>query len=200
MQRGVTTMAQDPDVEEFDDEEVPEKKRMKLPILIGIILGIIVVQAGIVMAAIKYFAPQPVAAAAPHVSGSHGKETEEESEEDESGAIVMKKVGTIITTKNDIYVNPRGSADEIAVVSLGMEIEPEGMREVIENKLMVPVQSLIITRFSQYSAEELQREDLRDSLRSMIKKDLKPYFRGLSEESKESVRLLNVYFPKFIIQ
>lgn len=191
-------MAQDPDVEEFDDEEVPEKKRMKLPILIGIILGIVAVQAGIVMAAIKYFAPQPAAAAAPHASSSHGHEAE--SEEDESGAIVMKKVGTIITTKNDIYVNPRGSSDEIAVVSLGIEIEPEGMREEIENKLMVPIQSLIITRFSQYSAEELQREDFRDSLRNIIKKDLKPYFRGLSEEAKEPVRLTNVYFPKFIIQ
>lgn len=198
MRRGITAMAQDPEVEEFDDEEVPEKKRMKLPILIGIILGIIVVQAGIVMAAIKYFAPQPAAAAAPHASVSHGHEAD--SEEDESGAIVTRKVGTIITTKNDIYVNPHGSADEIAVVSLGIEIEPESMREEIENKLMVPIQSLIITRFSQYTAEELQREDLRDSLRSIIKKDLKPYFRGLSEESKESVRLLNVYFPKFIIQ
>lgn len=189
-------MAQDSDVDEFEDGELPEKKRMKLPVLIGIILGIVAVQAGIVMAAIKYFAPQPAAAAASHAPKAHGTESEEE----EGGEIVMKKVGTIITTKNDIYINPRGSADAIAVVSLGIEIEPESMREAIENKLMIPIQSIMITRFSQFTAEELQREDMRDSLRAILKKDLKPYFRGLAEESKEPVRLTNVYFPKFIIQ
>ena len=191
-------MAQDPDVDEFEDGELPEKKRMKLPVLIGIILGIVVVQAGIVMAAIKYFAPQPAAAAASHEPKANGDEAE--AEEEESGEIVMKKVGTIITTKNDIYINPRGSADAIAVVSLGIEIEPESMREAIENKLMVPIQSIMITRFSQFTAEELQREDMRDSIRAILKKDLKPYFRGLAEETKEPVRLTNVYFPKFIIQ
>ena len=194
-------MAQDPDVDELDDEQMPEKKGMKLPVLIGIILGIVIVQVGIVMAAIKFFAPQPAAAATAEHAPAHSEEKSEEQDPDEeSGTFVTKKVDAIITTKSDIYINPRGSSKQIIILSLGIEITPEEKKEEVENKLMVPIQDLVISRFSNYTSEELQDKALRDSLRVMIKNELKPYFRGISEEGQEPVRLKNVYFPKFIIQ
>lgn len=171
-------------------EESP-KKGIKLPVLIGIILGIVVVQAGIVLAALKIFAPtansqqqpkQEVAADSLH-------------EEEETGPILVHKVEGIVTPKNDLFINPRGSASRIVVLSIGIEVSPEEKAKEVEEKLMVPIQDRVIARVSSYTLEELQDIKLRDSLRTIIRNDLRPFFNGL-----EGVKLRNVYFPKFVIQ
>ena len=59
----------------LDEIEEPKKKGMKLPVLIGVILGIIIVQVGIMFAAIKFMAP----ADAHNEKDKH--KTEQEAEE-----------------------------------------------------------------------------------------------------------------------
>ncbi len=201
-------MAEAIEVQEIEDAGQPVRKGMKLPVLIGLILGIIIVQVGIVMAAIKFFAPAQANAKSKganektsesaHKDG-HG-ESEEESEEEQSGPSYSQKVEGIVATKNDLYINPRGSSSHIVVVSLGIEISPEEKKEEVEKKLIIPIQDRVISRISSYTVEELQSGKVRDSLRTIIKNDIKPFFRGMSEEGKEGVKLRNVYFPKFIIQ
>ncbi|MBL7998716.1 MAG: flagellar basal body-associated FliL family protein [Candidatus Kapabacteria bacterium] len=202
----------DSTTDELDDLEKPKKKGMKLPVLIGIILGIIVVQAGIVMAAIKFFAPtaheDPKAKHATEKKHSEdaeedehadGDEETDEDEQEKTKANLVQKVGGIAVSKSDLYINPKNGPNKIVVVSLGIEIEPKEMTKEVEDKLMVPIQDRVISRISTFTAEELQRTEVRDSLRLIIKNDIKPYFRGMREEV-EGLKLRNVYFPKFVIQ
>jgi len=60
---------------------------------------------------------------------------------------------------------------------------------------MVPIQDRVIERVSSYTLEELQDLKLRDSLRTIIRNDLKSYFNAI-----EGIKIRNVYFPKFVIQ
>ena len=173
-------------------EETP-KKGIRLPVLIGIILGIIVVQAGIVLAALKIFAPS---ADHPSPAAQHTTELSQDStDEEETGPILVQKVEGIVTPKADLYINPRGSASHIVVLSVGIEVSPAEKAKEVEEKLMIPIQDRIIARVSSYTLEELQDLKLRDSLRTILRSDLKPYFNAL-----EGVKLRNVYFPKFVIQ
>lgn len=200
-------MADDAQKDELDDIEQPKKKGMKLPILIGIIVGIIVLQAGIVWAAIHFVAkdngdPKDKQ----HSEKKHdeakddeeNKDGEAEGGEDEEGqAHLVQKVEGIFTTKNDLYINPRNGANHIIVLSVGIEISPKEKVKEVEEALIIPIQDRVIARVSNYTVDDLQRIEVRDSLRTIIKNDIKPYFRGL--EGGE-IKLRNVYFPKFVIQ
>ncbi|KXB98061.1 MAG: hypothetical protein AA908_01240 [Chlorobi bacterium NICIL-2] len=174
--------------------EDPPKKGIRLPVLIGIILGIIVVQAGIVLAALKIFAPsgdsKPAAPTEQHASAQDSTD-----EEEETGPVLVQKVEGIVTPKSDLFINPRGSASHIVVLSVGIEVSPAEKAKEVEEKLMVPIQDRVIARVSSYTLEELQDLKLRDSLRTILRNDLKPYFNAL-----EGVKIRNVYFPKFVIQ
>jgi len=182
----------DEELEQSAQEEAP-KRGIRLPVLIGIILGIIIVQAGIVLAALKIFAPSAEA----HASKSeHAAETASDStEEEETGPILVQKVEGIVTPKSDLYINPRGAPSRIVILSVGIEVSPAEKAKEVEEKLMVPIQDRIIARVSSYTLEELQDLNMRDSLRTILRNDLKPYFNGL-----EGVKLRNLYFPKFVIQ
>ncbi|MCS6999528.1 MAG: flagellar basal body-associated FliL family protein [Bacteroidota bacterium] len=175
-------------------EEAP-KKGIRLPILIGIILGIIIVQAGIVLAALKIFAPSADTASPPSEHTAEAIQDSSHHEEEETGPILVQKVEGIVTPKSDLYINPRGSANHIVVVSVGIEVSPAEKAKEVEEKLMIPIQDRIIARVSSYTLEQLQDLQLRDSLRTIIRNDLKPYFNAL-----EGVKIRNVYFPKFVIQ
>ncbi|MFN8367162.1 MAG: flagellar basal body-associated FliL family protein [Candidatus Kapaibacterium sp.] len=189
----------------LDEIEEPKKKGMKLPVLIGVILGIIIVQVGIVFAAIKFMAPadahnekdkHKTEQEAEEKDGEKAHEAKDGEEEENDGkAELVQKVEAIVTTKNDLYINPRGTSSHIVVLSLGIEVSPAEKAKEVEEKLMVPIQDKVIGRISGYTTEELQRSDIRDSLRTIIKKDIKPFFLGMEE-----VKLRNVYFPKFVIQ
>lgn len=197
--------------EDIGENELPKKKGMKLPVLIGVIVGIIILQAGIVMGALKFFAPtvpdDPKSKAkteqtahSEEEEAEHGKDghSEEESEDDGNAALVQKIEGIAIT-KNDLYVNPRGSSSHICVVSVGLEITPPEKAKEVEDKLMIPIQDRIIARISSFDVDQLYLPEIRDSIRTLIKSDVKPYLRGMSEE-EHPVKLRNVFFPKFIIQ
>ncbi|MCX7929580.1 MAG: flagellar basal body-associated FliL family protein [Chlorobi bacterium] len=182
----------DQELEPTASEEQP-KRGIRLPVLIGIILGIIVVQAGIVLAALKIFAPS-----ADKSQPTHQQTTSVESDstdDEESGPILVQKVEGIIAPKSDLYINPRGSASHIVVLSVGIEVSPAEKAKEVEEKLMIPIQDRIIARVSSYTLEELQDIKVRDSLRTIIRNDLKPYFNAF-----DGVKLRNVYFPKFVIQ
>ncbi len=205
-------MAEVAEVRDVEEGEQPVRKGMKLPILIGLILGIIIVQVGIVMAAIRFFAPtsenhktkganeKTTEESHEHGDGEHEEGEGEGEDGEEHPAGYSQKVEGIVSTKNDLYINPKGGANHIVVISLGIEVAPEEAAEEVEKKLMVPIQDRVISRISSYTVEELQDGKMRDSLRTIIKNDIKPFFRGMAEEGKEGVKLRNVYFPKFIIQ
>lgn len=198
--------------EDIGENELPKKKGMKLPVLIGVILGIIIVQAGIVMAALKFFAPavpddphakaktEQTAHSEEEEEKEHGKDGHgEEESEDEGNATLVQKIEGIAVTKNDLYVNPSGSSSHICVVSVGLEITPPEKAKEVEDKLMIPIQDRIIARISSFDVDQLYRPEIRDSIRTLIKNDVKPYLRGMSDE-EHPVKLRNVFFPKFIIQ
>lgn len=194
-------MAKDEQADEIEEIDKPKKKGIRLPILIGIILGVVILQAGIIFASIKFFAP--AAPADPHAKDKKEKVDEEhaedeehatdEEEEDESGEKVVRKVEEIVKPENDLYINPRGNSNKLVILSFALEVAPPEKVKEVEEKLMVPIQDRIITMVSKFSAEELQDPAVRDSLRVLIKKDIKPYF-------VEDMKLRNVYFPKFVIQ
>lgn len=176
------------------EEKLP-KKGIRVPVLIGIILGIVVVQAGIVLAALRIFAPSADKRSAETVQYVEAAAHDTTAEEEDSGPILVQKVEGIITPKSDLFINPRGSASHIIVVSVGIEVSPAEKAKEVEEKLMVPIQDRIIARVSSYTLEQLQDLKLRDSLRIIIRNDLKPYFNAL-----DGVRIRNVYFPKFVVQ
>jgi flagellar basal body-associated protein FliL len=172
--------------------EDPPKKGIRLPVLIGIILGIIIVQTGIVLAALKIFAPSAESKTATPPNEHLATDS---TEEEESGPMLVQKVEGIITPKSDLFINPRGSASHIVVLSIGIEVSPAEKAKKVEEKLLVPIQDRVIARVSSYTLDELQDLKLRDSLRTIIRNDLKPYFNAI-----EGVKICNVYFPKFVIQ
>lgn len=186
-----------PDIEQelaAVEEKLP-KKGIRMPVLIGIILGIIVVQAGIVLAALKIFAPSADKRSPETVQPVEAVPHDTTTEEEDTGPILVQKVEGIVTPKSDLFINPRGSASHIVVVAVGIEVSPAEKAKEVEEKLMVPIQDRVIARVSSYTLEQLQDLKLRDSLRMIIRNDLKPYFNAL-----DGVKIRNVYFPKFVIQ
>lgn len=143
-----------------------------------------------------------------HASG--GSHQEDDMPE---GGYRIRKVGEIIPIKcggkDEIILNPRGSSSRYVIVSVGLEMRPsshgEGEEEEsgghgdghggggdAEDPLMVPVCDKIISIISSKTLEELQLPNMRDSLRTLLRQELQPYY--------GEKRIRTVYFPRFIIQ
>lgn len=177
--------------EEVQTEAKPKKSGMSTMTLIGVIAGVVALQAIIIFAIFKFGFSS---------SGDKEKESEPKKsasskhiapEPDEEGDLVIREVGKIIETE-DMVINTRNSKSNYLMVRLGLEIDPDANEEEVKNKLMTPISDKAISLFSSYTTEELQRATLRDSLKLELKKELKPYF--------GEIKLRNIYFSKYVLQ
>lgn len=194
--------------EEQEEGKTEEKKKAGLGTgaIIGIISGALIVQAIIVVVAIKLMAPattEPAKSAdAEQVENGDedGDELDEDGEyaedeeyadEEEAPSRRKKKVRHIVQLEN-ILVNPKGSSSRYVSVTIGLEVKSEEEEAAVE-KLMVPIMSTIRRNLASKTIQELEIQANDETLLAKeLLQDLRPYFR--------EVKLYSVYIPKFIIQ
>lgn len=160
---------------------------MKLPIMIGIIVGILVVNAAII-----YFLFNLLLA--PSISNQHGEpakkekqadeETKLEEEFDESHKPVFVETGRITT-------NPKFS-DKFVVVNLGLEVKSKEHSNELEPALLAKIRGVVNSTFANMTVDEIHSR--RDSLDIIFLNNLKPVFK------KEKKLLSEVIIQEFIIQ
>jgi len=183
-------MAETTTDEDVQTEEKKKKAGMSTMTLVGIISGVVALQAIIVFAVFKFFINAPDDKLEESVKKTRTSVVQDDVPEEEE-PLVMRKVHKIVKT-DDIVINPKGARSAYLQIQLGLEIEPEDGEQQVKDVLMVPVHDRTISILSSYTVEELMRGSLRDSLRIKLKKDFQPYF--------GEIKLRNVYFPKYIIQ
>ncbi len=164
--------------EEKDSKETRGGKGISLPMLLGIIVGVLVVQGGLLFWLLR-----------PSGGSATGQHPSPEPVQPESSTEVP--VGVIVPVE-DLVVNPRGSSSRYVLVALGLEVENAKHAERVRQELMIPVRDRIMSVVSSYSIEELQANGARDSLRVRLRQELSNVLPG--------IRLRNVYFSKFVIQ
>jgi|FaiFalFF_MnMetaG_3_1042247.scaffolds.fasta_scaffold00421_10 Flagellar basal body-associated protein len=164
--------------EEKDTKEAKGGKGISLPVLLGIIVGVLVVQGGLLFWLLR-----------PSGGSAGGQHPSAEPVQAESAAEVP--TGVIVPVE-DLVVNPRGSSSRYVLVALGLEVENAKYAEKVRQELMIPVRDRIMSVVSSYSIEELQANGARDSLRVRLRQELSSVLPG--------IRLRNVYFSKFVIQ
>jgi flagellar basal body-associated protein FliL len=164
--------------EEKDTKEAKGGKGISLPVLLGIIVGVLVVQGGLLFWLLR-----------PSGGSAGGQHPSAEPVQAESAAEVP--TGVIVPVE-DLVVNPRGSSSRYVLVALGLEVENAKYAEKVRQELMIPVRDRIMSVVSSYSIEELQANGARDSLRVRLRQELSNVLPG--------IRLRNVYFSKFVIQ
>lgn len=142
---------------------------------------------------------------------AHASGNAQQDEDMPADGYKIRKVGEIIPIKcggkDEIILNPRGSSSRYVIVSVGLEMRPsahaEGEEESghgdghggggdAEDPLMVPICDKIISVISSKTLDELQLPNMRDSLRTLLRNELQPYY--------GEKRIRTVYFPRFIIQ
>ena len=164
--------------EEKDTKEAKGGKGISLPVLLGIIVGVLVVQGGLLFWLLR-----------PSGGSAGGQHPSADPVQAESAAEVP--TGVIVPVE-DLVVNPRGSSSRYVLVALGLEVENAKYAEKVRQELMIPVRDRIMSVVSSYSIEELQANRARDSLRVRLRQELSNVLPG--------IRLQNVYFSKFVIQ
>lgn len=194
---------------EQEEEKEPKKKQgLSTITIIGLIVGFLVVQIAAVYIIITMFinpgttteAEKPADKKEEHADSEHVVEDEPRDGE----TYMIRKIGKIVPVtcgdKEDIIINPRGSATRYLIVNVGLEMQGSAAEEEGghdeggggSNPVMIPVCDKIISTLAAHTLEELQQPAMRDSLRLQLRRELQPYF---GEE-----RIRTVYFPRFIIQ
>jgi flagellar FliL protein len=120
------------------------------------------------------------------------KATEEKSGETEEGKNSEKGTGGLIFSVDDMIVNPaQTNGKMLLLASLGLSVESEESKKVLEEKQVI-VKDAIISVLSSKNVTQLSSPTYRDTLKAEILKNLSAQMPG----SKVS----NIYFSKFIIQ
>lgn len=182
---------------EANEKQVPEKPKksggMKLPMVIGIIFGVIVTQVILIFVLFKLFLGQPatvtpdgtVVQQTTEKSEKNSKKiekTEEEEEiltEEEQQKIQFQETGRITT-------NPKSSS-AFVVINLGLyflakdeKINEEFKKEIdkspVWKRLSSDTKEIVNITFGNYTVEDL-RSMKRDSLKTIFMKQLKPVFK-----------------------
>jgi flagellar basal body-associated protein FliL len=117
---------------------------------------------------------------------------ESAAEEEESDEIAAKKVGVVIAPKEDIVFNPKDAPSRYVVVGIGIEVTNEEEKKIVEDELMIPINAAFLNRLRSYTLDEIQSLSSSDSLRIILKKEIRPLF--------HEAKLKNIYISKFIIQ
>lgn len=196
-------MADDLETQEVN-EGAEKKKKKALPIkMILIILGVLVVNALIVVGVVKFFFAGVTEGEYKEAKSTHTvhKQKDEfaEFKSDEENFFETEKQRKMITTDR-ITTNPANSITKLVIVNLGLEyrIKPDLPEEEFKEesplmlKLMVRIKAAVLQRIGSMGVEELVRQ--RSELPEIFKKDLQPIF------NENQMYLRAVYLKEFLIQ
>lgn len=188
---------------EEDTEEKKPKAGLGLLPTIGIIFGAILVMLGGFWFMFSHFMPQSATAEKdgkkPDTEEKSDKKEKKAAKAEEEEEVPTGKPGIYIPIKCDegkdvIIVNPRGSSSRYVVLSVSVEIDEKDKdkKKEVEEDLKFPICDKITSILSDMTIEQFQNPAKRDSLRLVIKTQIKPYF--------GEIKLKRVLFTKFIIQ
>jgi flagellar basal body-associated protein FliL len=180
------------EIEENQEAPSPKatSKKMKLLVLIGIIGGVVVLQAIIIVLFIYFFITPTISS-----DGEGGKSVQtkkhntgdEERTEDKDANLKFVETGRITT-------NPKMST-KFVVINLGLEFKAkeEGSgEENLSPKMMAKIKGVVNQVLGSYLVEELHAK--RDSIGIILKNDLKITF------NEENYLLKDVILQEFLIQ
>ena len=118
--------------------------------------------------------------------------TEEKSGETEEGKTSEGGASGLIFSVDDMIVNPaQTNGKMLLLASLGLAVENEESRKVMEEKQVI-VKDAIISVLSSKNVTQLSSATYRDTLKTEILKNLSTQMPGS--------KVNNIYFSKFIIQ
>jgi flagellar FliL protein len=118
--------------------------------------------------------------------------TEEKSGETEEGKTSESSTSGLIFSVDDMIVNPaQTNGKMLLLASLGLAVENEESKKVMEEKQVI-VKDAIISVLSSKNVTQLGSSTYRDTLKTEILKNLAVQMPGS--------KVNNIYFSKFIIQ
>ncbi len=127
---------------------------------------------------------------------SDGKKTEKisssSSHDEEDEEVQEKKIGVVVPMKDDLLFNPKDAPSRFVMVGIGIEVATEEEKSKVEKELAIPINSAVLKKLRSYTIEDLQSQNIQDSLPIILKKEIRPLF--------GEVKLKNVYISKFVIQ
>lgn len=196
-------MADDLETQEVKDEKV-KKNKMGSPLKMAlIIVGILVVNAIIVIGVVKFFFAEAV-------HGDNPKEatTEQTHKEDDEFAEFKDVEESFFETENErkmistgrITTNPSNSIKKFIIMDLGFEyrIKPDlpeeefDLEKPLMQKMLLKLKASTTSKIGSMRVEELVRQ--RDMLPDIFKKELQPLF------NENKMYLREVYLNEFLIQ
>jgi flagellar basal body-associated protein FliL len=197
-------MADDLETQDLNDETEGKKKKSSSLKMILIVLGVLVINAVIVVGVVKFFFAD-AANGEQHKEAKAQKAVEKTKDEfaqfkdDEENFFEEEKDRKMLTTDR-ITTNPANSISKLIVVNLGLEyrIKPDLPEEEFEaetplmQKLMIRVKAAVLQKIGSMGVEELVRQ--RGELPEMFKKVLQPIF------NENQMYLRAVYLNEFLIQ
>ena len=198
-------MAEEIETQEVNDEQPKKKKSGSSPLkMILLIVGILVVNAIVVIGVVKFFfadsgqGEHPKEATSEHVEHKEGDEFAEFKNEEESFFEVEKDRKMMTTGR--ITTNPANSIKKFVILNLGLEyrIKPDLPEEEFDiekplmQKMMIRITSAITNRVGSMRVEEIVRQ--RGELTEIFKEDLQPLF------NENQMFLREVYLNEFLIQ
>lgn len=193
-------MAKDDQNKDAKQEPELQKKKeggMKLPVLIALILGILIVNAVLIVVLFNMMV-------APNLKSDGGEETKKakvEHKEDEGGTGEESKTPSEFIASGRITTNPRGS-DRFVVVDLAFEFtKKEGAEEGESHggekggfspKMLALIKGSVNKSIGMMTVEDIQAS--RDTLDKIFFTSMKPIFK------KDHKTLKQVIIQEFILQ
>lgn len=216
-------MAKEDQENQNEEKQVPAKPKkasssLSLPVLIGIIVGIVVFQAVVIFLLFKMFIQQPQAAEEPKKQGEEKVEKKEESSEHPKQEFESDPKLTKMFETGRIMTNPKGSPSKFVIVDLAIiyrMVNEQAMEEIlkeltelgeggggghggsqtfISKKQQTRIKGIISMLLGSFTIDELQSR--RDSLSFLIKKDLEP----ILNDAGGRMKVTEVIIQEFIIQ
>jgi len=198
-------MAEDIETQDVKDEKNKgDKKGMSTMKMILMIVGILVVNAIVVIGVVKFFFAdsdddKPHEAHTEQVDGEHAEDDFSEYESEEETFFETEKQRKMLTTGR-ITTNPANSIKKFVVIDLGMEyrIKPDLPPEEFEpespfmQKLHIKIKAAVTKRLGEMRVEELVRQ--RSQLTEIFREDLQPVF------NEHKMFLREVYLNEFLVQ
>lgn len=95
----------------------------------------------------------------------HGAETNKKEHsaeatdaDEEAEDVATKKVGVVIAPKEDIVFNPKKDVpSRYVVIGIGIEVATEEEKKIVEDELMIPINSAFLKKLRSYTLDEIDR-------------------------------------------
>lgn len=171
-------------------EESKKKSGMGMGAIIGIIAGAIVLQGVLIIVIWVFFLKPDTPTDAKNADDTEQTASEENGEEDGEDGEEDHTIGHIIQM-DEMIINPKGSPNRYVALEIGLEVNDEEEAATIDGSL-IAIKDRIIRTITSRTLDDLQKSELRDTLRDQLRTELQPYF--------GEATLRKVYFSKFIIQ